>query len=379
MLVLTEEDKINIRKSIYENATAGRVIALLGLAGADSFTEGYANYSQVQNDAANNSALGTGSTVMGTGNQGNGANSISAGESSRTGNPARQFTCVANSTTLTYIGIDVTPEYYVASGFTPNIIIGYVDINGNPATVSRLVTAVSFGSGNTTIVLDSAIDNVTTTGYSVDPYYGSFAFTMGFDCIAKGVGSRAMGYTSRANGYLSIADGIQVTANNRVSKATGIASIANDFNEDANGSMFFTQQGDNQSRRLVFWGQCVNTSITDLKLDGNTPNAVGLEDMTLPDNSIGTCILSVTAMQSDSLLANYGDALTGVYMFGMKKIAGTISIVASTQDVIFEQVDGAASWGYSFDTSGAFPIVQFTGQNGVRVRCVLEISQIIQF
>lgn len=376
MIQLTQQDKQNISKTIYDGATAQRVIELLDLAGEDSFTIGNAQYSQVQNDAANNSALGIGATVMGTANQGNGANSIVGGASSRTGNPSRYFTCTAGGTTLTYTGIDVSSEYYVASGLNPNILIGFIGDDGNATSALRLVSSISFSGGNTTIVIDSSIDNHTVDGYTVDPYYGTFAFAQGFQCIAKGVGSSATGYTATANGYMSRADGMMVTAENRLSRAYNYGAISTDFAEEAHGTIPFLYQGDNQSRKFVFWGACTNGVAKNLTLDGNTPSFAGTEYMTLPDNSISTCTISVTAMQVDSLLANYGDALTGLYAFGMKKLGGTITLLGAGMATLLEEVDGAGAWGMGFDISGAYPIVKFTGQNGVRVRCVLEISQI---
>lgn len=373
---LTQVDKANIHKSIYEGPTANRVIDLLNLAGEETLLEGNAQYSQVQNDPANNMALGVGSTVMGTSGEGNGSNSLVSGASSRTGNPSRYFTCTAGSTTLTYTGIDVTSEYFVASGEMGNIVIAYINSVGELACATRLVSSIALSGADTVITINNIIDSHVTEGYSVDPYYGAFAFSQGFNCIAKGVGSVASGYSATANGYMSRADGIQVAANNRLSRAYDFGAISNDFAEETHGSIPFLTQGDNQSRKFTFWGTCTNGTPIDLTLDGNTPNFAGTEYMTLPDNSISTCTISVTAMQVESSLANYGDCANSIYAFGMKKLGGTISLVGAGMATILEEVDGAGTWGMSLDVSGDNPIVKFTGQNGVRVRCVLEISQI---
>lgn len=344
--------------------------------GEPMLTNGNGQYSLVQNDIAGNSAIATGATVLGSAGSGNGNNSLVSGIGSRTGVSSRAFTCTAGSTTLTFTGVDLTSEYFVASGDMSNISIGYTQGDGTLSIANRLVTAIAYSGGDTTITIDSAINSTTVSGYSINPYYGAFAFTQGFNCIAKGVGSWATGYSATANGYMSRADGVQVTAQNRLSRAYGFGAISNDFAEETYGSIPFLTQGDNQSRTLTFWGVCTNGTPIDLTLDGNTPNFAGTEYMTLPDNSISTCTISVTAMQIESSLANYGDCANSIYAFGMKKLGGTITLVGAGMATILEEVDGAGTWGMSLDVSGAYPIVKFTGQNGVRVRCVLEISQI---
>lgn len=343
-------------------------------------SDGNGQYSVVQNDPAGNMAIGTGATVLGTGGSGNGDNSLVSGASCRTGLEAQPFTCTAGGTILTYSGVDLTSDYFVASGDMSNISIAYTDAFGSLAIARRLVTSVVYSGGDTTIVIDSAIDTSTTSGYSINPYYGSFAFSQGFNCIAKGVGSVASGYTATANGYMSRADGVMVNAENRLSRAYGYSAISNNFNEQTFGAPSFSSQGDNQTRTLIFSGLCEDANPLTLTLDKNVTSDPGTETMTIPDNSICNCLLYLSAFQGEALVANYGDCMVGLFVFGLKKVANTLSIIGGGPPTsLYFLQDGAGAWGINIDTSGSELSIEFTGQNQVRVSVRLVIDQITQF
>jgi hypothetical protein len=228
--------------------------------------------------------------------------------------------------------------------------------------------------------LNNSINDYTTDGYTVDPYYGSFAFSQGLNCIAKGVGASAIGYNATANGYMSRADGVNVTAEKRLSRVYGIAATAEDFNEESCGAPYFHATSDNIDRVLRFSGLCQDANPIILTLDSNNTANPGIETMTIPDNSVCNCTLYLTAFQSNVLLANHGDCITGIFVFGLKKLAGVLTIVGAGVPIttLFTQ-DGAGAWGLNIDTSGAELSLDFTGQNGVIVRARVEMDQITQF
>jgi hypothetical protein len=350
--------------------------------GLNALMKSYADNSVVQNDNAQlNDALAAGASVFGSENHGNGSLSAVFGSNSRTGNPSRVFTCAAGGTTLTYTGIDVTSEYFASSDDNqPNIILGYVDSNGVKQIVARTANSVTLSGPDTIIVINAAIDQLTITGLSVDPYWGSFAYSNGYNCLAKGVGSKATGINATANGAYSEAEGISVIAGKQLSKAKGFGATANDFNEEGYGIPWFHDQSDNIDRILRFSGFCEDAHPLILTLDKNLTSDPGRETMTIPDNSVCNCTLYLTAFQSESFAVNYGDCISVLYGFGIKKVANTLTVIGGGGIVpIYYFQDGAGGWSINFDTSGAELSLVFTGQNGVRVRARLVIDQITQF
>jgi hypothetical protein len=207
-------------------------------------------------------ARGANSVAIGTTCTANGSNSFASGTSCRVGYTARS--CTISGTTVTIAGVNATAE------FANSDTVALTDANGQNA-VTRTISSVAFGSGNTTFTISSGVSFA--SGLVSSNTKGINGTARGSGCVATGINAHAEGASCTASGESSHAEGSGCTASEQYCHAEGINTLAStqaahaegistratglrshaEGSESVSAATHSHAEGDNSKARL--WGQ----------------------------------------------------------------------------------------------------------------------------